>query len=283
MKLILKGVVLLVLLSFTCCAHAAQYSIKSHYFGRDAFNFTTASEAEWLRTNLLDQSNFGSSGTVADVEFTSLSQSNSFNYPDYSDANIFVAVFGENSSEMITSAQAQGMYNFVQNGGSLIVVTDYTQTAQDNAALVGSYFCNISFGSGPANALTSFSDYSSFPEITNGPFGLVDQFRWRNNATPLIADGGGSTILDSLGIMSAIAPENGSGSVLFFHDPYNFYGGLAYSDEPYDHHELLLNMFSYSAHSVDGGVAVSAVPEPASVGLVLLSVGGLVFRRRRKA
>jgi len=264
------GIVLLSSLAF-----AENYTIKSYYYGRSAFNFSTDG---WLKTSLLSESNFGgSTAVVKDVKFTSITLSNSFDYQTYSDADIFVAIFGEDASTSLTQTQANGLRDFVLNGGSLIVVADYDPRSIQSANLVGALFGGVTFQSGSSAATTNFLDIPAFSDITDGPFGKVNSVSWGSNIASTISQSGDSTILDTRAIVSVIAPTETRGSVFFFHDPYNFFGTYAYGD----HHNLLLNMFNYSAESVGGTGTSNTVPEPCTVMLMSLSVIGFGLKRIR--
>lgn len=254
--------------------YCAQYTVKTAYLGQTRYDLANAAETAPLRDALLSTSNFGSGGIVDDVVFSSITSSTVFDESSLAGADIFVAVFAEGSSRTITETEALNLKNFVNSGKSLFVIADYDNNSLASANRVGSYFGGVSFSRYGASP-TTITDTVSFPDITNGPFGTVNGFSWDSNSTAFIQTAGDSTIIDSNSLFSIIAPTATNGSVIFFHDPANIMWFWPSGDiEP-----LTLNMFNYAAGGIQG--STTAVPEPASIVLVLSGVSILLKRFRR--
>ncbi len=240
----------------------ASYTIKTHDLG--GFDLSASSA---LSNALLSSSNFGTGGIVEDVEFT-FTYANDFSAESLADADIFIAGFSAGSTRVITAAEAQNLKNFVNSGKSLFVVADYAANSVASATLVGSLFGGVTFvDRHDGNGTSTITDRTSFPQISDGPFGAVNSLGWFTNAVAYISELGDSISINSENIFSIIAPTATTGAVIFYDDMDSFSWAYASGDiQP-----LALNMFTYAATGLADGSVV--VPEPASIILLGLALG----------
>lgn len=212
---------ILMLLLLCCAVQAASYKVSVYQPSSATYQFS-----ETYRTQLLSSSNFGTSGVVNDVTFTSVERVTSITAEMLNNTDIFVLSFVWGSGWSMTSSEALLVKNFVeQRGGSLILGSDCNNTY---ANLLAQYY-NVEFYNGWASTGSTFSmtNRSVAPEITNGPFGTVNSISWSSNATSRIINAGSSTIIDSFGMISVLAPTSTSGSIIFYSD-----GELSLGSQP---------------------------------------------------
>ncbi len=256
---------ILLLLLLCCSIQAASYRVSVYQPSTATYQFS-----ETYRSQLLSSSNFGPSGIVNDVTFSSVDRVTSITEEMLNNTDIFVLSFVWGSGWSMTSNEALLVKNFVeQKGGSLILGSDCNN---NYASLLAQYY-GVEFYNGWASTGTTFSmtNRTVAPEITDGPFGVVNSVSWSSNATSQIINAGSSTVIDSFGMISVLAPTSTRGSIIFYSD-----GELSLGSQPGtgDYEKLKLNLFAYSAHGVRT-IATPTVPEPATLLLFFLFLSAI--------
>ena len=131
---------------------------------------------------------------VETLPFTGqITYSNSANPQDLSHYNVFIV---DEPNIVFTTAEKTAMMNFVENGGSLFIISDHTGSDRNNDGwdspaiwndfLINNGVQNNAFGF--TFALQDFSDGNynsnvstlSTDSITRGPFGNVAEVKWSN-------------------------------------------------------------------------------------------------------
>ncbi len=124
---------------------------------------------------------------------TALTYGNSSNAQDLSNYNIFIV---DEPNVLFTSAEKIALMNFVQNGGSLLMISDHTVSDRngdgfDSPAIWNDFITNNGVsnnGFGFIYELQNFSDASTnsnvsiaaTDSITKGSYGTVTQVKWSN-------------------------------------------------------------------------------------------------------
>lgn len=255
-------------------ASATQFTVKH-------FNPVDHSYGAGLNNLLTDPNNFGPAGVVKDVSF-SVENISDITTGNLTGTDILLTAFPNltDSTTNIGSGEVQTIKDYVNKGGNLIVTSDGSPDSKIFANKIGALlgpvvFSSPSTGGSPATIINR----SIAPEITNGPFGDVNILYWERNATGLILDEGNSTLLDSFGMSSVITPSSTTGSIIFFADTDIFYYPSSSTLWGGDWGALVLNIFSYSAHSSGTN---NPIPEPATMLLFGCGFLGLVRTGRRK-
>lgn len=242
---------------------ATTYTIKA--YSSWGFQGTTYGNA------LLNTANFGPSGVVKDVQFT-IQDVSSITAQMLSDTDIFVAMFPYGTPWGVTSTEAQLLKNFVDGGGSLIVSSD---ASTNYASTIGAYWgVGLVNGWASTGGSSSIINHTVAPGFTDGPFGVASSLSWWSNATSQVSTPGSSTLIDSFGMVSVIAPTATAGSVVFYGDTDIFTG---YSYYGADWPKLALNLFAYSAHSTH-----TNVPEPSTFALFAVAVVVSILRKKMR-
>ncbi len=263
----MKLLVLLLLFFSISAANALPYRVSVYKPSTAYYEFP-----ESYRQQLLSTSNFGPSGIVKDVQFSSVNYVNSITADMLANTDVLMLGFVWGSGWTITASQALLVKNFVSQGGSLILAGDCDNTY---ANLVAQYY-GVEFYNGWANngsGSYTISNRSIAPELTNGPFGTISSVSWSSNATTRIIQTGTSTMIDSYGMLSVIAPTTTSGAVVFYADGEMALGSQAGSG---DYEKLKLNIFSYAAHS-----SHVSVPEPATFLSLILAGMAAIFLKKQ--
>lgn len=291
-------VCLIILFCWSPTCIALSFNIKAYNIVPDHNEANFNSDyASTLRDDLIDPANFGGSGAVRpDISFTILDPDVPVITEDvFTGTDIFIVCAGNYSGDYpsrgITAAQGQMFKNFVDNGGSLIIMADYTAAARTSANNISVLF-GLNYGADDYAADLSWSfaqDGSPLPAILQGPFGSVSSVGTHNHGVAVITDHDPAItkMLDLENNYIAVKePSATSGSVIFLSDVYSFLsnGSDVYGSGPGggiwgagDLNAFNMNMFAYSADSVYNE---TVIPEPASVLLLLFSLLSILVRKK---
>ncbi len=244
----------------------------------NSYDFANGSIYSGYRNDLFDPTKFGPGGTVSDVEFSSITRVSAITASELAGADIFVATFPYSPTINFSSSEAQVIKDFVDAGGSLIVVADGSNASLVRANTLGALFGGLTFAYGGPSGTISITDHTSAPLLTDGSFGTVSSVGWHNNAVAKISAAGDATMLDSIPALGVINPSGSSGSVIFYNDTASFSRMANYTTG--DFLPLSLNMFEYSAKNSH---ASGAIPEPATFILISLSLTAVARRFRKQS
>lgn len=167
------------------------------------------------RAKLLNPDNFGPEGTVPEaVNITDIS--GEITYTALSTFNVFFAGYlSDNAEEPITEDEGQAFYDWITDGGTLIITCD--DGAHD--ALCIAFGLNQSGGGDPALPPVNPTATGSTRPIFDGPFGAPTELAMFSNM-PYFSDTGGFSVLgeDQSGNPVVLESLIGDGRVVAFTD-----------------------------------------------------------------
>lgn len=184
---------------------------------------------EDTRAKLLNPENFGPEGTVPEaVNITDVS--GEITYTALSPFNIFFAGYlSDNAEEPITENEGQAFFDWVSDGGTLIITCD--DAAHDSLCIA--FGLSESDVADPAVPPVVPTASGSTRQIFDGPFGVPTELAMAGNM-PYYADTGGFSVLAEDQVGTAVLTAFHCGSIRIAFDPSAEYEALGYSDLEYD-------------------------------------------------
>ena len=197
--------------------------------------------------------------TLAETSYLSASFLNSINV-------LYIGAVHDAFGQIVPldSTEQTNLQAWVAGGGRALLVTDNPSFSSASNSMIGPFGLSVAGGgSGIDNA--TVTDHTSFPAITDGPFGTVSTlFGGYVGGYSLPASAPALAYWNNEGQPALAAMNYGSGRVVFYADD----GMMSNAS---DNRVLLDNVLTFEG-----------VPEPSTLTLAVIGLGGIALLARRR-